>query len=178
MRLFFTVLIVFSVVIAQTSYVFAKAPKPVDYVDAKSFSGLWYEIARTENSFEKNCVAATAEYKLTNKLEYDVKNRCFDTVFDGKIIEYNGVAKASDGNIMSQIDMTYFWIFTKQYRIIYLDKDYSSAVLVDNDMEYVWIMNREPFMKKEKLDSIVSFLSNHMNTKELIYTPQDPKGKI
>ena len=176
MKLFFMVLIIISVVIANTSNSPVQAPKPVDYIDANSFSGLWYEIARTENSFEKGCVAATVEYKLTNKLEYEVKNRCFDTVFGGDIIEFNGVAKASDGNIMSQIDMTYFWIFTKQYRIIYLDKDYSSAVMVDKDMEYVWIMNREPFMKKEKLENIVSFLSNHMDIKELIYTPQDPKG--
>jgi len=177
MKLFFAALIVISVLIAQTSYEYVKAPKPVDYVDAKSFSGLWYEIARTDNSFETNCVGATAQYELTEELEYKVKNRCFDTEFNGDIIEYNGVAKPSDGNIMSQIDMTYFWIFTKQYRIIYIDKDYTTAVMVDNDMEYVWIMNRKPYMKKQKLKEVVSFLSNHMDTKELIYTVQHPKGK-
>ncbi len=36
---------------------------------------------------------------------------------------------------MSQIDMTYFWIFTKQYRIIYLEKDYTSAIMVDSEMK-------------------------------------------
>ncbi|MGB6328581.1 MAG: lipocalin family protein [Halarcobacter sp.] len=177
MKLIFTTIFILSMLIANTSFDDIKAPKPVDYVDAKSFSGLWYEIARTENSFEKNCVGATVEYTLTQKLEYEVKNRCFNKVFNGNIIEYNGVAKASNGNIMSQIDMTYFWIFTKQYRIIYLSKDYSTAVMVDNDMEYVWVMNRKPFMKKENLDNIVSFLSNYMDTKELIFTPQNPKGK-
>ena len=177
MRLLFTAVIILSVLIANTSDISAKAPKPVDYVDAKSFSGLWYEIARTENSFQKECVAATVEYNLTKNLEYKVKNRCYDSKFGGDVIEYNGIAKASDGNIMSQIDMTYFWVFTKQYRIIYLDKNYTSAIMVDNDMEYVWVINREPSMKKEKLDNIISFLSKHMDTKKLIFSSQDLRGK-
>ncbi|PLY09855.1 MAG: hypothetical protein C0625_00360 [Arcobacter sp.] len=164
-------------VIAQTPDTYVKAPKPVSYVDAEKFSGLWYEIARTYNSFEKNCVGATVEYKLTKPLTYEIKNRCFDTSFGGKTIEYNGTAKPSNGNVMSQIDMTYFWIFTKEYRVIYLEEDYSSAVLVDKDMEYVWIMNREPFMKKKKLDTIVASLENHMDTSKLIYTPQEEQGQ-
>ncbi len=177
MKLFFILLFIFSVVIAQTPSEYLKAPKPVDYVSAEKFSGLWYEVARTYNSFEKDCVAATVEYKLVEDLKYEIKNRCFDTKIGGNIIEYNGTAEPSNGSIMSKIDMTYFWIFTKEYRIIYLDEDYSSAVMVDKDMEYVWIMNRKPFMKKEKLDNIVSSLSKYMDTSKLIYTPQDSQGR-
>lgn len=177
MKLFFTAFFILSMVVAQTPDTYVKAPKPVDYVNAEKFSGLWYEVARTYNSFEKNCVAATVEYKLIEPLKYDIKNRCFDTTIGAKLIEYNGTAVPSNGNIMSQIDKTYFWIFTKEYRVIYLDEDYSSAVMVDKDMEYVWIMNRKPIMKKEKLENIVSFLSTYMDVSELIYTPQDPKGR-
>lgn len=177
MKLFFTVLFVLSLVIAQTPEKYIKAPKPVDYVNPEMFSGLWYEVARTYNSFEKDCVAATVEYILIEDLKYEVKNRCFDTKIGGNLIQYNGTAEPTNGNIMSQIDMTYFWIFTKEYRIIYLDSDYSSAVMVDKDMEHVWIMNREPFMKQEKLDSIVTSLAKYMDTSKLIYTPQDPQGR-
>ena len=42
-----------TMVIAQASNIYASSPKPVDYVNAKDFSGLWYEIARTYNSFEE-----------------------------------------------------------------------------------------------------------------------------
>lgn len=175
MKLLFTLIFILSMIIAQTPNSYVKAPQPVPYVDAKKFSGLWYEIARTYNSFEKDCVGATVEYKLQESLSYEIKNKCFDTQFNGKIIQYNGTAKPSNGNIMSQIDMTYFWIFTKEYRIIYLEKDYSSAILVDKDMEYVWIMNRSPFMDKKRLQSMVSFLDNYMDTSKLIYTPQKEK---
>lgn len=177
MKLFFTCLFVLSVVLAQTSSQYVQAPKPVNYVDAKKFSGLWYEIARTYNSFEKDCVAATVEYELIEPLQYEVKNRCFDTKIGGKLIQYNGTAKPTNGNILSQIDMTYYWIFTREYRIIYLDEDYKTAVMVDKDMKYVWIMNREPFMKEEKLNTILASLEKHMDTSKLIYTPQDSKGR-
>jgi len=31
-------------------------------MDINSYLGLWYEIARIDHSFRKNCVASTAEY--------------------------------------------------------------------------------------------------------------------
>jgi apolipoprotein D and lipocalin family protein len=163
-------------IITQASVVYANTPKAIESINPSLFSGLWYETARTYNSFEKDCVAATVEYKLVEPLKYEIKNRCFEKNIGAKLIEYNGTAVPSDGSSMSEIDMTYFWLFTKKYKIIYLD-DYKSAVLVDNDLEYVWIMNRKPFMKKEKLDNIVSFLEKYMDTSKLIYTPQDKQGR-
>ncbi len=177
MKMFFITIISFSFLLSQTPKEFNKAPKVVDFVSIEKFSGLWYEIARTYNSFEKDCVGATVEYKLRDDLNYDIKNRCFDTVIGGDLIEFNGTAKPLNQNTMAQIQMTYFWIFTKNYRVVYLTEDYSSAVVVDKNMNNVWIMNRTPFMKKEKLAYLVSFLSNHMDIKRLIYTPQDSQGR-
>lgn len=179
MRIFFTLLFVYfglaSLSLSQTTS-YAKAPAAVLNVDPKNFGGLWYEIARTYNSFEEGCVAATVEYKLVEPFKYKVKNRCFKEKIDGELITYNGTAKSIDGKTMSEIQKTYFWIFSKDYRVIYLD-DYKTAVMVDEDMENIWIMNREPFLESKKLDSIVSMLSAYMDTSKLIYTPQDKNGK-
>jgi len=177
MKILFINIIAFSFLLSQTSLEFNKAPKAVNYVSIEKFSGLWYEIARTYNSFEEDCVGATVEYKLRDDLNYDIKNRCFDKKFDGDLIEFNGTAKPLNQNTMAQIQMTYFWVFTKNYRVVYLDENYSSAVVVDKNMNNVWIMNRTPFMKKKKLENLVSFLSKHMDTKRLIYTPQDSQGR-
>jgi len=155
----------------------AQSLKPVADVNAKKFSGLWYEIARTYNSYQEKCVASSVEYKLVEPLEYKVFNRCFDTVIGGELIEYTGSAEPAEGKSMSSIDMTYFWIFTKNYNVYYLEDDYSYAVVADEDFEQVWIMSRKPKMPQEKLSQIVSYLSRAMNTKEFIYTPQDEKGR-
>lgn len=160
-----------------TVFAYAKAPLPVTYANIKAFSGLWYEIARTENKFQEKCVASSVEYVLKDPKSYKVYNRCFDTKIGGELIEYKGSAEPSQGDSVSELEMTYFWVFTKEYRIIYLEKDYSGAVVTDEDMKSVWIMSRKPTMKKEKLDTILAILKPHMDLSKLIFTPQDKEGR-
>jgi apolipoprotein D and lipocalin family protein len=160
-----------------TASLFASAPAPVAHVDAERFSGLWYEIARTYNYFEKKCVAATVEYTLLDAYEYRVNNRCFDTVIGGDLIAYEGSAEPAEGRSMARIDMTYFWIFTREYRVVYLAEDYSLAVVCDDTMEHVWIMHRKPQIEPERLEGILELLEAHMDLERLIWTPQDPEGR-
>ena len=177
MKAIFIILCVISIVLAKNPSLSLQTKKTIELVDIKKFSGLWYEIARTYNSFEKDCVAATVEYTLLKDSNYEIKNRCFNTVIGGDLIEYNGTANIDNSTQLSEINMTYYWIFTNKYNILYLDEDYSSAIIADTDMDHVWIMNRKPFMEKEKLNYLVSLLSKYMDTTRLIYTPQDSKGR-
>lgn len=156
---------------------FASAPAPVPHVDPARFSGLWYEIARTYNSYEEDCVAASIEYRLTSDTNYKVFNRCFENSIGGKLIEFRGDAEPTAGDSMSRIDMTYYWIFTKEYRVVYLAPDYSLAVVCDDAMQQVWIMHRKPIIAQEKLNSVLTLLDAHMDLKRLIWTPQDPQGR-
>lgn len=150
----------------------------VPYVSVQKFSGLWYEIARTYNSYQDKCVASSVEYVLDEDNEYEVYNRCFDTVIGGELIAYEGSAEsAHDDDNMSKIDMTYFWIFTKRYEIYYLEEDYSIAVVADIELDQLWIMSRTPKIQEKKLQQILALLENKMDLKRLIFTPQDPKGR-
>lgn len=146
-------------------------------VDPKKFSGLWYEIARTYNSYQEDCVASSVEYVLDEENNYDVYNRCFDTVIGGELIEYNGEAESANGEDMNRIDMTYFWIFTRSYNVLYVDSNYTSALVSDDDFEQVWIMSRTPTMKPEVLERILAIISSEVSQERLIYTPQDAKGR-
>jgi len=153
------------------------AIEPVAFVDAERFSGLWYEIARTDNAYQKKCVASSVEYTLIEPLEYRVNNRCFDTRIGGDLIEYEGSAQPTEGKSMSRIDMTYFWIFTKEYLVLYLQEDYSSAIVADKELDQVWIMSRTPKISQERLDTMLAKLGPLMDLSRLIYTPQDDKGR-
>ena len=161
-----------------TSYLFSNTPPtPVPHVDITKFSGLWYEVARTYNDYEKNCVAATVEYALQNDNTYKIYNRCFEHIIGGDLIEYRGTAKPVDGSSMSKINMTYYYFFTTQYRVIHLENDYSAAVVADEEMEQVWIMSRNPKLPKRKLDKILANLEKNMDLNRLIFTPQDEQGR-
>jgi apolipoprotein D and lipocalin family protein len=155
----------------------AETIQPVSFVDSKRFSGLWYEIARTYNDYEKDCVAATVEYVLEEENFYRVYNRCFDTTMTGDLILYEGTAEPLSGDSMHQIEMTYFWIFSQDYTVIYLNEDYSTAIMSDKDFNKLWIMHREPKLSQQRLNKLLSLLDTKMDIKRLIFTPQDPEGK-
>lgn len=166
-----------SLFVLCSSFLFANAPLPVPEVNIKKFSGLWYEIARTYNSYQKKCVASSVEYRLQKDNSYKVFNRCFEKTIGGKLIEYKGIAEAQNGRDMSNIEMTYYYVFSKNYRVIYLERDYSAAVVADAKMEQVWVMSRKPLISRKKLKRILAKLDRSMDLKRLIYTPQDKKGR-
>ena len=155
----------------------ASSIEPVSYASVEKFSGLWYEIARTSNSYQEECVASSVEYVLENVNEYKVFNRCFKEEIGGELIEYKGSAKPFIGNNISKLKMTYYWIFTNEYAIYYLNDDYTSALVADENFEQVWIMSRTPKMQKNTLNEIEKIISSQINLKKLIYTSQDEKGR-
>ena len=139
-------------------------------IDIKKFSGLWYEIARLDNSYQTNCVASSVEYILEDN-KYDVYNRCFESSFDGKLIQYNGSATLEDNSLK----MTYFYFFTNKYNIDYLN-DYKTAVVANDDYTNLWIMSRTPSIDKKELNKILKQLENKIDKSELIFTKLHPKG--
>lgn len=141
-------------------------------IDIKKFSGLWYEVARIENSFQTSCVASSVEYKLQENNTYDVYNRCFENELNGKLIEYNGFAKLEN----NQLFMTYFFVFRTSYKIEYLN-DYKTAVVSNDDYSNLWIMSRTPNIDKNELEKILNDLKNKMDISKLVFTKLDPKGR-
>lgn len=141
-------------------------------VDVKKFSGLWYEIARVENSFQTSCVASSVEYKLQVDNTYEVYNRCFENELDGKLIEYTGFAKLENNELF----MRYFLVFTSSYKIQYLN-DYQTAVVANDDYSNLWIMSRTANIDKNELEKILKDLKTKMDISKLVFTKLDPKGR-
>lgn len=157
--------------------ILASKPQAIASLSPKEFSGLWYEIARTYNDYEKNCVAATVQYDLIDRNRFDVTNRCFDRVIGGDLIVYEGSAKTLENESASKLKLTYFWVFTREYHIVHMDESKVYAVMASPDMQNLWIMSRTPQMPQAKLQAILEKLSSAMNIKRLIFTPQDSKGR-
>ena len=105
----------------------------VDAVDLDRYVGLWHEIARIPNRFQKQCArGTTAEYTLRGDGRIRVVNRCVKG--DGGTDEAEGVAKVVAGANNSKLKVSFvsflgwrpFW---GDYWVIGLDEDYQWAVI-------------------------------------------------
>jgi apolipoprotein D and lipocalin family protein len=75
-------------------------------VDLKRYVGLWYEIARIPNRFQKQCVrGTTAEYKLREDGRISVVNRCFKK--DGDVDDAEGVAEVVDATSNTKLKVSF-----------------------------------------------------------------------
>lgn len=114
----------------------------VSSVDLNRYAGKWYEIARYENTFEKGCVGASAEYTAVEG-SIDVINRCYNSMGD-----MTGEAKGS-ANVVSQsgnskLRVSFFWPFYGDYWVIKLADDYRYSVVGEPTRKYLWILARTP----------------------------------
>ncbi|MFO7527061.1 MAG: lipocalin family protein [Ignavibacteriaceae bacterium] len=137
-------------------------PATVKMVDLDKYTGLWYEISKIPNRFQKHCVSGTtAEYKLMEDGRIEVINSCIDD--EGERDAADGVARVVDKNSNAKLEVSFFSIlgwrpFWGDYWIIGLDVDYKWAVIGTPDRKYGWVLSRTKELDAESLDTIQTIL--------------------
>lgn len=111
--------------------------------ELERYLGTWYEIARLPHRFEKNLQQVTATYTLLDNGKIEVLNKGFNTKKQ-KWSESKGKAWMPDGSKPSELKVSFFWPFSAAYRIIYLEKDYSLAIVTSTTFNYFWMLSRTP----------------------------------
>ncbi|RNC67805.1 MAG: hypothetical protein ED859_13015 [Desulfuromonadales bacterium] len=117
----------------------------VESVDLKRYAGIWYEIARYPNSFQKGCLGSTASYTLRDDGEIDVVNSCRDAE-DGRTRRVEGRAWVVDPATNARLKVSFFWPFRGDYWIIDLGPAYEYAVVGTPNRKYLWVLSRTPVM--------------------------------
>ena len=56
--------------------------------------------------------------------------------------------------------MRFVWPIKADYRIVYLDDDYSQTVIARENRDFVWIMARTPTISDYDYDQLVSFVKS------------------
>lgn len=120
-----------------------KLPSVVSSVDLSRYQGTWYEIARLPNFFEKKLKCITATYTLRDDGKITVLNRGNYITSPQKISSSEGIAWVPDKNSTSKLKVQFFWPFSGDYWIIYLEKDYRYVLVGDPSHKYLWILSRE-----------------------------------
>ncbi|MCZ7556370.1 MAG: lipocalin family protein [Bacteroidia bacterium] len=115
----------------------------VDRVDVQRYLGVWHEIARLPNSFQKHCACSKAEYSIIDESTLRVVNSCNEDTPEGEIDVANGKAFIVEGSNNAKLRVQFFWPFRGDYWIIELDDDYQWVVVGTPSREYLWILARE-----------------------------------
>lgn len=137
-------------------------PKTVPSVDLSRYTGLWYEISKIPNSFQRRCAAGTtAEYSLLEDGKIQVVNRCYKS--NGSLDEAKGVARVVDSQTNAKLQVSFVRLlgrnrFWGDYWIIGLDDDYRWAVVGHPKRKYGWILSRTPEITQEVRQGIDELL--------------------
>ncbi len=156
----------------------APPPEVVSSVDLQRYMGTWYEIARYPNSFQKDCFAVKATYKLLENGRVSVFNQCRLGSQSGELTTVKGVARVVDPATKARLKVSFFWPFSGDYWIIELGKHYEYAVVGHPKRTYLWILCRNRHMDDDVYRSILERLENEKgyNVSKLIKTLQ-PEGE-
>jgi apolipoprotein D and lipocalin family protein len=124
-----------------------QSPAPfatVEHVDLSRFMGPWYVIANIPTWLERDAHNAVESYALAPDGSIDTTFTFRDGAFDGPPKSYHPRGFVLDTNSNARWGMRFVWPFKADYRVIYVDADYSQTVIGRQKRDYVWIMARTP----------------------------------
>jgi apolipoprotein D and lipocalin family protein len=134
--------------------------------------GDWYVIANIPTSIEKGAHNAIESYRIDDDGSIATTFTFHAGSFDGELKTYTprGFVSKESNAIWG---MQFIWPIKADYRIIYLDEDYSVTVIGRNKRDYVWIMAREPAIAASEYKEILSMLGSvGYDTGKILQVPQ------
>lgn len=118
-------------------------PRPSKTVDLSRYAGLWYEMGRYENGFERGCEAVTAEYALRGDGLVGVLNTCRQDGIDGPVKTAEGKAKVVADSGDARLKVSFFGPFyVGDYWVLDHADDYSWSIVGEPSGRYLWLLTR------------------------------------
>ena len=144
-----------------------------NYVDLERFMGDWYVIASVPTFIEKEAYNAVETYALNDDGTIDTTFSFRKGGFDGKEKSYNPKGFVRDTTSNAIWGMRFIWPIKADYRIVYVNDDYSQTIIGRNKRDYVWIMARTPSISNEDFFERVELIREQgYDTSKLKLVPQ------
>ena len=132
----------------------------VDYVDLDRFMGDWYVIANIPTFLEKGAHNAVESYALNDDGTIATTFVFRDGSFDGEEKTYTPKGFVRDDGSNALWGMRFIWPIKADYRIVYLDDDYSQTIIARQKRDFVWIMARTPEISEEDYARLIDFAAS------------------
>lgn len=145
-------------------------------VNLPKFMGNWYVIAAIPTAIETESYNAIESYKLDQDGSIATTFTYNKGSLDGKLKTYHprGFVKENSGNALW--GMQFIWPIKAEYRIAYLNDDYTQTIIARNARDYVWIMARSPTISDADYDKLIKLVAQYgYDTKKLRKVPHSIK---
>ncbi|MEL6387839.1 MAG: lipocalin family protein [Pseudomonadota bacterium] len=130
----------------------------VERVDLVRYAGLWYEIARYPNSFQRNCEGVTAEYTPLGDGKVGVVNTCRFGTRDGEPRSAEATARVIASSDGARLFVNFAPIPLPRgrgnYWVLYLDDDYQHALVGEPSGRFLWMLARTPVVTDEAREAL------------------------
>jgi apolipoprotein D and lipocalin family protein len=120
-------------------------PMPtVEHVNINRFMGDWYVIANIPTFIETEAHNAVESYRLNADGTIATTFTFNDGGFDGEQKIYRPKGFILDTTTNATWGMQFIWPIKADYRVVYLNENYSQTIIGRTKRDYVWIMARSP----------------------------------
>jgi apolipoprotein D and lipocalin family protein len=145
----------------------------VEHVDLQRFMGDWYVIASIPTFLERGAHNAVESYALNADGTVATTFSFNADSFVGKRKVHHPTGYVIDSRSNAVWGMRFLWPFKAEYRVIWLDVDYTQTIIGRSKRDYVWIMARTPSIPEADYKRLVHFLAGEgYDTGKLRLVPQ------
>lgn len=149
----------------QPVYRRSEAPLPIARIEVDRYVGVWRELARLPNEFERGCVHVSAAYARRDDGRLSVRNTCIDRA--GESREAIGRARFVGAPGEGKLKVSFFGPFWGDYWVLQRAENYAWAIVGEPRGRYLWVLARA--------DAITPQLREEMERRvtDLGYRPSD-----
>lgn len=133
----------------------------VPKVNIDQFMGDWYVIAAIPTAIETESFNAIENYKLNKDGSIATTFTFNKGSLEGPLKKYEprGFIIENTGNALW--GMQFIWPIKAEYRITYLNADYSQTIISRNARDYVWIMARTPQISQDDYANLTKIVAGY-----------------
>ena len=134
--------------------------RTVPQVDLERFMGDWYVIANIPTFIEREAHNAVESYELVEPRRVATTFTFNKGSFNGPLKTYRPTGFVTDDPSNAIWGMQFIWPIKADYRVIYLDQDYTRTVIGRNKRDFVWIMARTPSIPANDYKAIIKTIAD------------------
>jgi apolipoprotein D and lipocalin family protein len=169
----FTIISIITIMISLFSCTSKKKLETVKDLDIEKYSGLWFEIAKLPNRFEKNLKCVSATYTINKDGSIKVFNQGYNTK-SLKTEKITGKATIPNSEKPGEIKVSFFGPFKGDYFVMDIDTNYQTVLVGSPSRKYLWILSRSISIDEGRMQELIAIAkANEFDTSIIELNTQD-----